>query len=203
MSRLPERSSGLFEFQQYRIKTFTQPGKATARAFIGDVPMQIVSNAKTEQDAVRAVEQQLVARDTARLAQRLNGIPCASEYADAFAALGSKVTKKHWKILQAHMDAPDATMTADAIAQTAGYANYRATSLHYGKLGRLVADQLHFVPSPFADGTTCWTSVLAEAGDNTGLPEGKWTWKLRPQMVEWLRARPPEIVQAVSASGNL
>ncbi len=203
MARPAERSSGSFQFRQYQIKTFSRVGKASARAFIGDKATRIVAEAKTEQDAVRGVEQQLTAQDVARRAQRLNDIPCSAEFGDAFAVLGSKVTKTHWKMLLAHMEAPDATLTWEGLAQAAGYANYRLAIQHYGKLGHLIAEQLEFAPPVLADGTTNWTLTLAEAVDHAGVQEREWAWTMRPELAGWLRSRPIEVVPVVVTSGNL
>ncbi len=182
MARLPENSSGVSAFQQYSIKTFTRAGKTSARAFIGDKPTKLAADAKTAADAVRDVEQQLTARDIARLAARLDGIPVAGEYADALAGLGTKIKKSHWKMLLAHLAAPDGTMTAGDIARSAGYASANS---QYGALGRLVAERLGFSPPRREDGSEIWTATLAETVD-PGDDERSWRWTMRPQVAECL-----------------
>jgi hypothetical protein len=182
MARLPENTSGISVFQQYSIKTFTRPGKTSARAFIGEKPTKVAADAKTIADAVRDVEQQLTARDSARVAERLDGIPVAAEYADALAGLGTKIKKSHWKMLLVHLGALQNAMTTADIAKSAGYAS---ANTQYGALGRLVAEQLGFDPPRREDGTEIWTATLAETTDSSA-DEKAWHWTMRPQVAECL-----------------
>src|SRR5690349_21400185 len=131
MSHAPARPCNPSGLSPYQIRTFVRDGKASARAYFAGKPTAIVATTKTEQDAVRDVEQQLVARDHARHAERKNGIPCAVEFADAFAVL--EISEKQWTMLRAHLHAPGATMTAEAIAGAAGYASYRVANSQYGE----------------------------------------------------------------------
>jgi hypothetical protein len=184
MAPVVRTSSGIFEFQQYQIRTFIRDGKASARAYFHGKDTTIVASAKTEPDAVLNVQQRLIARDTERQAKRRNGIPCADEYADAFAVLG--IARQQREMLQAHLHAPDATMTAGEIAKVAGYTSYWTANSRYGDVGHKIGDLLNFKPPPLADDKTYWTSVLAEPGDNAGLPEESWTWKMRIEVMEGL-----------------
>lgn len=188
MARLPENTSGSFVFQRYGIRTFTRPGKTSARAFVGDKPTQVVADAKTVDEAVRSVERQLAERDAIRRAGRRDGIPMAAEYADAFAALGPKIKVTHWKMLTAHLEAPGSTLTTREIAQAVGYASHTSASNHYGALGRLVAEWLGFDPPRRPDGSEMWTACLAIDGHQEGEPESEWRWTMRPEVVECLHA---------------
>jgi hypothetical protein len=179
--------SGTLSFQQYTIKTFNRGAVATARGYIGDKPTPITAEAKTVDDAVRLVERQLVGRDADRRASRKDGIPTADEFADAFAALGPKIRKHHWKMLEAHLLAADATMTTGEIAGAAGYSGYSSANLHYGALGRLLAEHLGFDPPRDTDGAILWTATHA-TGERADADKLNWRWTLRPEIVACLRA---------------
>ena len=187
MARPSAIKSGMLSFQHYTIKTFNRGAVTTARGYIGDKPTPITAEAKTVDDAVRLVERQLVSRDADRRASRKDGIPTAEEFADAFAALGPKVRKHHWKMLGAHLSAPDATMTTGEIAGAAGYSGYSSANLHYAALGRLLAEHLGFDPPRDSDGSILWTATHA-TGDRDGADKLNWRWTLRPEVVACLRA---------------
>jgi hypothetical protein len=55
-------------------------------------------------------------------------------------------------MLEALLSAPNRTMTATALAATAGYAKFGSANLYLGKLGRMVAEDLGFTPV-WPDGT--------------------------------------------------
>jgi hypothetical protein len=179
--------SGTFSFQQYTIKTFNRGAAATARAYVGDKPTPVTAEAKTVDDAVRLVERQLHNRDADRRASREDGVPTAEEFADAFAALGPKVKKHHWRMLEAHLLATDSRMTAGEIAGAAGYSNYATANSLYGALGRLLAEHLDYGPPLDSDGSTLWTATLA-LGDRADPDKLNWRWTLRPEVVACLRA---------------
>jgi hypothetical protein len=82
-------------------------------------------------------------------------------------------------MLKSHFHAPDQTMTATELAKAAGYANYNATNLQYGKVGQMLYDVVPTKLIKRKNGTLVFTSALAEPGAKTA-PEKEWQWKLRP-----------------------
>ena len=192
MARAPANTSGSFAFKHYNIRTFLRGGKASARAYVGDEPTRIVANANSVEECVRVIERQLAAQDETRLAARQGGVPTADEYGDAFAVLGQKVRKHHWKMLLAHFGAPSATVTAAELAEAAGYPRYQAANLHYGALGRMVAEQLAFEPPVEVDGTRNWIATLADGRTNRSDDPAEWRWTLREEVADFLRTRGPK-----------
>jgi hypothetical protein len=187
MARRPEPASDSFAFSHYRIKTFARNGKVSARAFIGEKPTQVTAEAKTVEDAVKGVEQQLAARDDTRRNARKDGIPTAEEYADAFAALDARIKKNQWAMLHAHYGAPDHTMTAGELAQAAGYKEYATANMQYGALAHMLADYLGYEPPRRGDGSEIWTMALATGVDPSDDDDTTWRWKLRQEVVDCLR----------------
>ena len=105
-------------------------------------------------------------------------------------------------MLKAHLEAPDHCITATELAAAAGYANWSAANLQYGLLGQAVAQDLNFNPRRRGDGTTIWTTTLADAAghlsddlDPASLhrtmerreDDAHFEWTMRPQVVEALR----------------
>lgn len=68
------------------------------------------------------------------------------EYVTAFNQL--TVALHHMRMLQANYHAPNRTLTATQMSKAMGYPNFNTANLHYGKLGRLVAEQLGWAPLP-------------------------------------------------------
>ncbi|NKE47823.1 hypothetical protein HB662_23810 [Roseomonas frigidaquae] len=143
------------------------------------------SSAATVAEAIRVVREALDARDAASLADRRDSIPTGQEIAAAFAAHRDKVTPAHRRMLQALRQAP-AGLTATQLAAAAGFAGHEAANLRFGQLGRIVAEDVGYVPPLRAsDQKPVWSWTLAdgEAGDTRG---SQYCWTLRGEVAEAL-----------------
>ena len=91
-------------------------------------------------------------------------------------------------MLRAHATAPEGVMTATELAEAAGWPSYTSANVHYGNLGRDVAQTLHLTLPPIGEnGSPVWTMALA---DDAGLRDeaGRWRWRMHPELVEALKA---------------
>lgn len=93
----------------------------------------------------------------------------SDDYVTAFRRIA--VAPHHMRMLQAHYHAPDRTLTATQMSKALGYPTYAAANLHYGKLGRLVGEQIGGRPLPEQN-----VSVLVTFEK----PGREWYWIMRP-----------------------
>ena len=92
------------------------------------------------------------------------------------------------EMLQAQCRAPDSAITATQLAKTAGYQNYNAANLHYGKLASNIAGYLGFSPELRSDGTPRWWTTLSYSPDASNDPEtGHFRFFMRPELITALR----------------
>lgn len=189
-------------FGKYIIRSGFNAGVWQARALRGHQVVGDTQSGDTRQAAIEAVKANLSARDAAIRAERgRDGSPSALEYAEAFDRIG-RLPKGHEAMLDAHLKAPDHLITATQLADAAGYANWSAANLQYGKLARRLAEELDYNPPLRDDGTPIWTYALATSPDEgdlspdrflaalaRGLEEPHFEWHLRPQVAEVLAGR--------------
>ena len=149
------------------------------------------ATAETEAAVIAAIRADLTARDAALVAQRQEQpdmgftVPAAGEYADALAVV--TVTPAQRAMLTAHAASGDAGLTATALARAAGYAGYEGANMHYGKLGRAVADVLGMAPpqSQIRD-EDLWTGVMAAWVPTPEDAEAAGRWVMYPALREAL-----------------
>jgi hypothetical protein len=171
---------------RYLIRTFSSGSKVSVRAFTGERSVAF-AEAKSMDEAITAIGNLLDDRDGRERADRQDGIPTAQEFAEAFARLAKKVGKHHWLMLRALHSAPSRTLTATALAASAGYPSFRSANEKFGKLGRMIAEDLEFAPLRRPDGSPIWTSALATGADpNQRDDDGEWRWAMRPQVADCL-----------------
>jgi hypothetical protein len=187
---------------RYLVKTGPRGTLWQARAYIGDQLIGDIQVAATAEQALASLLSDLDARDSLIHAGRgADGSPSAIEYVEAFDRLGGLPTS-YEAMLEAHLNAPDHLISASHLAAAAGYTNWSAANLHYGTLGRRLAEQLNYNPPTRPDGSVIWTYALAIApGDGDldseqiyaalerSLDDPHFEWLLRPQVVEALRGR--------------
>lgn len=95
------------------------------------------------------------------------------------------------ELLKAHASAPGHKITPDALMRSVAppLATPASAILYYGKIGHLIADELHFVPPPRGGGKRApqWWQTLAtgEAGKDDADPRYELT--MRPELVAALR----------------
>ncbi len=69
-------------------------------------------------------------------------VPTSDDYVNALTAVSSDISENQRKMLEHHYRAHNRTVTFGELASAAGYADYRAANLHYGKLGSLIGDKV-------------------------------------------------------------
>jgi hypothetical protein len=81
------------------------------------------------------------------------------DYMRAFEAVRAEgIPDKHIALLQAHYEAPDHTATAQQLAESVGYAHFRAVNLQYGTLAHRIGDCLGIIEPPMG----FWLFVLVD-----------------------------------------
>jgi len=108
-------------------------------------------------------------------------IPTAAQYKRAFVAIQPKMRKKHREMLNANYAAPRHTISVDDLAKAVGQ---KKAFLEYGRLGKLICDELGFTPTMKDHGKPVATHVLADAPNHRS--QQSWEWTLRPQVVQAL-----------------
>lgn len=104
------------------------------------------------------------------------------------------------RMLQAHYHAPDRTLTATQMAKALGYPKYSAANLHYGKLARLVGEQIGWHPLP---DEAIFVLVTFEK------PHREWRWIMRPSVAQaleqlgWVNGERPVIPEEVEKTTPL
>ena len=101
--------------------------------------------------------------------------PSAEQYVAAFRQV-SNVSDSQIQMLRSHYHAPARTITASQMARAIGYDHYSVANSQYGRLGRLVGDQLAYNPMKERLGTL----VTFEKR------QGEWHWLMRPEVVQAL-----------------
>lgn len=110
------------------------------------------------------------------------------DYVAAFRRLA--VASHHMRMLQAHYHAPQRTLTANQMSKALGYPKYSAANLHYGRLGRLIGEELGWRPLPEQ---TVFVLATFEK------PAREWHWIMRPavaaalEQLGWIKGEHPEI----------
>jgi len=82
------------------------------------------------------------------------------EYKLGLHSIRRRMNPKHFEMLQAQYAAPNRTVTAPQLAEAIGYSSYGGVNLHYGKLGRLLAEELGKSPPP-SNGKIFWFEALS------------------------------------------
>jgi putative restriction endonuclease len=67
--------------------------------------------------------------------------PTTDRYVTAFRAV-QNMTDCHFQVLRVHYHAPERTITAKQLAELVGYSCYSTANAQYGRLARLVGEQL-------------------------------------------------------------
>jgi hypothetical protein len=187
-------------YGRHLIKSWEMGKLWQARAFLGEhqVGETIVSDERDE--AIRRIKAALDQREILLTAGKgEDGSPSAIEYAEAFARLG-RLPPSYEAMLDAHLAAPDYSITATQLAEAAGFENYNAANLHYGKLGEMLSRELGWLPPKRDNGDYIWTAVIAGWPGEPSLAEldramqradatNHFEWQMRPQVVQALSSK--------------
>jgi hypothetical protein len=151
-------------FGRYEIIAGRLGESFTARAFMGR-SLVLEEHASDVEAAIEAAKARISDRQRSRIAKRKNGIPLSEEYQEALEYLTTRLpplSPSYLSMLRAHHRASERTLTSSDLAAAAGYADYAAANLHYGILGRKVAEYLDYTPRHrHSDGNPIWTMTLA------------------------------------------
>ncbi len=101
--------------------------------------------------------------------------PEVDQFVAAFRSV-SNITDSHVQMLRVHYQAAERTVTAKQLADLVGYGSYSVVNAQYGRLARLVGEQLDYNPEPERLGTL----VRFEKR------QGEWHWLMRPEVAEAL-----------------
>jgi hypothetical protein len=186
---------------RYTIKSGPLKDRWGANAFRGKA-LIAKATGKSREEAIEAVKEELTRIDSIALSERdEEGAPSAKEYARAILAI-EPISESYRAMLRAHLNAPDHLISATKLAEAANYAGYEAANLHYGTLGKMIADEIGFLPPKRANGDPIWTCAIARDPNlDTEFPEtslvqaalrnidqAHFEWQMRPQVVEALRS---------------
>jgi hypothetical protein len=190
-------------YRQYVLKTWPRGHLWQCRADLNGREVGERSVADNAETATATMKASLDERDQTIAAGKGNdGCPSALEYGEAFQRV--KMTAGQEAMLRAHLHAPDHCITATQLADAAGYANWSAANLQYGLLGQAIAQDINFNPRRRADGSTIWTTAIADSAgylsddlDTEALhrsmerreDDAHFEWTMRPQVVEALQGR--------------
>jgi hypothetical protein len=167
----------------YTIKTVKTGETWQARAFRGDHIASGIHRGSSREEALLAVKAELDAASAAeRAARGPDGYPTVDAVEGGLSRIWRHTTPAQQQMLAAHLGAPGCILTATQLAAAAGYADYGLANLHYGKLGRMLAEEMDWHP-----GTEMWTFALAtdaNAAPGAEMATGEWKWQLRPEVVE-------------------
>ncbi len=168
-------------WQGYRIIAGTLKSGPAAQVYLGKTrATELRFAGETVEAAIEAARGWVDARVAANVAsRRAPHIGTAGEYADYFTAHGLRYHER--LMLAAHVEA--GALTADELADAAGWSSFEPANLHYGWLGREVAQSLGLDLSdkPSATGGPTWTCALAEWSG-----EPSFRWHIHPELVEGL-----------------
>jgi len=101
--------------------------------------------------------------------------PSADRFVAAFRGV-SNITDRHVQMLRVHYHTAERTVTAKELADLVGYTSYSVVNAQYGRLARLVGEQLDYNPEPERLGTL----VRFEKRHYV------WNWLMRPEVAEAL-----------------
>lgn len=190
-------------YGQYILKTWPRGNLWQCRADLNGREVGEREVGDNAQGATQGMKAKLDLRDADIAGGKgKDGCPSALEYAEAFARV--KMSAGQEAMLKAHLDAPDNCITATELADAAGYANWSAANLQYGLLGQAIAQDLNFNPRRRDDGSTIWTTAIADSAghlqddlDSGALhrsmerreEDAHFEWTMRPQVVEALRGQ--------------
>ncbi len=89
-------------------------------------------------------------------------VPTTARYVQALTVLEAQVTQNQRELLAAHWSSPGRTSTATKLAQAVGLKNYGAVNLLYGRLGKLLRQELNYkLPGHTESYTISWFSKLS------------------------------------------
>lgn len=106
---------------------------------------------------------------------RIAPVPSIQQYVAAFQRVGN-LTDHQTQMLRTHYYAPERTITATEMARAMGYKRYSPANSQYGRLGRLLGEQLDYNPMQERLGTLVTFDKRQD----------EWHWIMRPEVAQAL-----------------
>lgn len=128
----------------------------------------------------------------------------ANEYAVALEAAEAEIKEKQFEMLRAQYGTPSQAVTASELASLVGYDHFLPVNSLYGRLGRLLAEELEQRPKKQSGKSKHWWSVLS-AGESTNRG---FVWKMHPQLAEaleelgWVEGEEQVLPEEISSSST-
>ena len=92
--------------------------------------------------------------------------PTAKAFRKAFLVLEPRMTGTRRRLLEVHYRALDRQLTMTQIAEAVGWKSYSSANSHYGRLAKLVGEQVGFQHRGCHLATLCTFVRLEEKGDH-------------------------------------
>lgn len=189
---------------RYTIKTWPDGAGYSGRATLANVPLLDQAWGETASAVATTLRHSL----DLRRAKMANGrgpedTPTAEEFAEALLVVNSRMTDEQTRMLRALHDADERTLTATQLAEAAGKPSFEYANSVFGRLARMVAEEVGYSPSKRPDRTVRWTTTLALAADK-GSDEatGHFRWTMRTEVAEALAGIARIVLLPSMASAN-
>lgn len=153
-ARATAQSNGRIDIQcgLYRIIAGLQGKEHRAIAYLGGKQRASVSG-NTVDDAIRTLEKILKERVVRLREARIDDLPSAEEFLDAFESIRNEITERQLRLLRAHRRHPDVVASLSDLA-TAEDLSAAAAEAAYARLGKRLGTLLEFSPAPNTLGPT-------------------------------------------------
>jgi hypothetical protein len=90
---------------------------------------------------------------------QLPPVPTTAQYVQALTVIEDQITQTQRELLAAHWSSPRRISTATKLAQAVGLKSYRAVNLLYGRLGKLLRQEMGYkLPGHTESYTISWFS---------------------------------------------
>lgn len=106
--------------------------------------------------------------------------PTTETYIQALQAVLPDTPDSHLRMLEAHISADKGVLTATQLAKAAGFENFNAANLQYGRFCHRLCDETGFAPPIGNSGEPTYTYVIAEAKK---VGQSDWEWTLYPEFI--------------------
>lgn len=145
-------------------------GRAWQRIDESKYPNAITYICETEEP----LSQEIIA---SLLPEESTEIPSASDYCEALQKVNVSEIEK--RMLEAHYQAPQQSLTAFQLAKMLGYSHHGPANNIYGRLGKKIGKQLKWTPARYAELGVTHLALFKKPDDN-------WRWIMRPQLASAL-----------------
>lgn len=170
------------EFRHYTLKANKTRGLAYLTGAKPGAGHVAEAQADGLENVLEALKQKLRGIEAARVHDEIYDfdVPTAHEFECALS--GTDFSAPVGAMLDALVSAGSSGMTAGALANVAGYADYSATNLHLGRAAAALGGLVGVRPpnDPNEAGKTVATAIIATESSETDSSEN-WIWVVRPE----------------------